>query len=109
MKCESCAKGYNGRNGNGYQPCACNKNKSDPVIPMPTVHWPRHLFFDFKSLRLRWTRFQIWRLHRYADGLLKEAEHHRNAAKMHTAASSMFWSKASDIRVAAKKLLGGLS
>jgi hypothetical protein len=22
-KCESCKKGYNGRNGNGYQPCGC--------------------------------------------------------------------------------------
>jgi hypothetical protein len=22
-KCESCRKGYNGRNGNGYMPCGC--------------------------------------------------------------------------------------
>lgn len=59
---------------------------------------------SLKTLRDRWTRFRIWRLHRYADGLLKEAEHHRNAAKMHTAVSSMFWSKASDVRAAARKL-----
>lgn len=25
MKCNSCTKGYNGRNGNGYQPCGCGK------------------------------------------------------------------------------------
>ena len=27
-KCESCRKGYNGRNGNGYMPCGC-KSKDD--------------------------------------------------------------------------------
>ena len=27
-KCESCRKGYNGRNGNGYMPCSC-KSKDD--------------------------------------------------------------------------------
>lgn len=24
-KCESCKNGYNGENGNGYQPCSCPK------------------------------------------------------------------------------------
>ncbi|WP_349929459.1 hypothetical protein ABJ384_05835 [Acinetobacter sp. A1-4-2] len=24
-KCESCRRGFNGRNGNGYSPCGCNK------------------------------------------------------------------------------------
>lgn len=24
-KCNSCKKGYNGTNGNGYQPCGCKK------------------------------------------------------------------------------------
>lgn len=24
-QCESCRKGYNGRNGNGYQPCSCSR------------------------------------------------------------------------------------
>ena len=29
-KCESCRKGYNGRNGNGYMPCGCKpKSKID--------------------------------------------------------------------------------
>lgn len=59
---------------------------------------------QLKSLRDRWTRFRIWRLNRHADALLKEAEHHRNAAKLHSAASSMFWSRANDVRTAARKL-----
>lgn len=59
------------------------------------------------ALRNIWTRFRIWRLNRHADALLKEAEYHKNAAKMHTATSSMFWSKASDVRSAARKLLAG--
>lgn len=62
-----------------------------------------------KSLRNRWTRFQCWRLNRYADGLIKEAEHHKAAAKMHTAVSSQFWMKANDIRAAARRLLGSAS
>ncbi len=24
-KCESCRRGFNGRNGNGYSPCNCGK------------------------------------------------------------------------------------
>lgn len=56
------------------------------------------------ALRDRWTRFRIWRLNRHADALLKEAEYHKNAAKMHTAASSMFRSEANDVRSAARKL-----
>lgn len=63
----------------------------------------------FKSMRDRWTRFRIWRLNRHADALLQEAEYHKSAAKTHSATASIFWSKASDIRVAARKLLGGLS
>ena len=26
QKCNSCFKGFDGRNGNGYQPCSCLKN-----------------------------------------------------------------------------------
>jgi hypothetical protein len=26
-KCEGCVKGYNGRGGNGYQPCGCKTRK----------------------------------------------------------------------------------
>lgn len=25
QKCESCRRGFDGRNGNGYSPCSCNK------------------------------------------------------------------------------------
>lgn len=60
-----------------------------------------------KKLRDWWNRFQGWRLNRHADALLKEAEYHKNAAKMHSAVSSMFWSKANDIRTSARKLLTG--
>lgn len=28
LKCNSCMRGYNGRNGNGYQPCGCKAQKS---------------------------------------------------------------------------------
>jgi len=63
----------------------------------------------FKKLRAAWFRFRARRLNRHADALLKEAEYHKAAAKTHTAASSMFWSKASDVRTAARKLLGALS
>ena len=56
------------------------------------------------TLRNRWTRFQCWRLNRYADALLKEAEHHKAAAKLHNTAYSLFWSKANDVRAAAAKL-----
>ena len=58
------------------------------------------------TLRNRWTRFQCWRLNRYADGLIKEAEHHQAAAKIHNTAYSLFWSKANDVRAAAAKLRG---
>lgn len=33
MKCKSCAKGYNGRNGNGYQPCDCLPSKLNTPPP----------------------------------------------------------------------------
>lgn len=26
QKCESCRRGFNGQNGNGYMPCSCNKS-----------------------------------------------------------------------------------
>lgn len=104
MKCVSCRKGYNGQNGNGYQPCGCDKKKADPIIPMPGGGPGRKQWPD-TWLGRRWIRFRIWRLDRYADGLLKEAEYHKHAAKTHTAASSMFWSKANDIRAAARRLI----
>ena len=75
------------------------------IIPMPSpaFKYPKPFFETL------WIRFKIWRLHRYADGLIKEAEHHQAAAKMHTTVSSQFWKKANDARAAAAKLLGGAS
>lgn len=29
--CNSCTKGYDGTNGNGYQPCGCNKQPNCEV------------------------------------------------------------------------------
>ena len=26
LKCNSCKNGYDGKNGNGYQPCGCKKD-----------------------------------------------------------------------------------
>lgn len=36
-KCESCCKDYNGRNGNGYMPCSCNKEAKPEYVPPPLV------------------------------------------------------------------------
>lgn len=39
-KCHSCENGFNGRNGNGYMPCSCNKEaKPEFVAPPPLVPW----------------------------------------------------------------------
>ena len=39
IKCESCRKGFNGRNGNGYSPCSCKHNKEPrpEYIPPPPL------------------------------------------------------------------------
>ena len=31
-KCESCRRGFNGQNGNGYMPCGCNKANRVAII-----------------------------------------------------------------------------
>lgn len=36
-KCESCRKGYNGRNGNGYMPCGCDKEAKPEYVPPPPL------------------------------------------------------------------------
>lgn len=28
-RCESCRRGFNGRNGNGYQPCGCPRKDKE--------------------------------------------------------------------------------
>ena len=37
-KCESCRRGFDGRNGNGYSPCGCGKH-SPPKAPRPPIIW----------------------------------------------------------------------
>ncbi len=36
-KCISCRKGFNGRNGNGYMPCSCNKEATPEFVPTPSL------------------------------------------------------------------------
>ena len=36
-KCESCRKGYNGRNGNGYMPCGCDKGARRKEVQPPAL------------------------------------------------------------------------
>ena len=36
--CESCKKGFNGRNGNGYQPCGCKPPKPSEQPVNPIIH-----------------------------------------------------------------------
>ena len=59
IKCESCRKGYNGRNGNGYMPCSCDKEaKPEYVSPPPLVQigrpvlgWkPKQIQYDGSDL-----------------------------------------------------------
>ena len=35
--CESCRKGCNGKNGNGYIPCGCNKEAKPEYVPPPPL------------------------------------------------------------------------
>ncbi len=39
-KCNSCEKGYNGRNGNGYQPCGCRPPEPPPCREVPDSGGP---------------------------------------------------------------------
>lgn len=36
-KCHSCENGFNGRNGNGYMPCSCNKEAKPEFVPPPPL------------------------------------------------------------------------
>lgn len=47
QKCESCRRGFNGQNGNGYSPCGCKKEvrpkyvEPPPLVPIgrPRLGW----------------------------------------------------------------------
>lgn len=56
-------------------------------------------------LRKAWFDFRAWRLNRWADSLLKDAEYHRRAARDHGYIAALLWGKAGDIRKAALRLI----
>ena len=58
----------------------------------------------FNKLNNAFLRFRIWRLNRWADSLLEEAEYHKEQIKVHSAASSLFWMKSSDLRALARRI-----
>lgn len=60
---------------------------------------------EMKFLRQIWFRFRAWRLNRWADSLLKDAEYHRRAAKNHSYIAALCWGKASDTRKSALRLI----
>ena len=58
----------------------------------------------FKKLSNALLRFRIWRLNRWADHLLEEAEYHKEQVKVHSVASRLFWIKSSDLRALARRI-----
>lgn len=58
----------------------------------------------FKKLGNAFLRFRILRLNRWADSLLEEAEYHKEQAKVHSVASTLFWIKSSDLRSMARRI-----
>lgn len=57
-----------------------------------------------RKIKYIWIRFRAWRLNRWADSMLRKAEYHKHSAKTHTAAASLYWIKASDVRSLARRL-----
>ena len=57
-----------------------------------------------KKIRHLWNRYRAWRLNQWADALLKDAEQHRQSAKLHSSAASMYWTKSNDVRALARRL-----
>lgn len=57
-----------------------------------------------KTLLAVWHRFRAWRLNRWADSLLHEAEQHKKAAIEHGEYAALFWMKSSDVRSLARRL-----
>jgi len=58
-----------------------------------------------RFLRKIWFGFRAWRLNRWADSLLDDAEYHRRAATHHNYAAALFWGKSGDVRKRAKTLM----
>lgn len=57
-----------------------------------------------KKIRSLWNRYRAWRLNRWADALVKDAEQHRQSAKLHSYAASTYWMKSNDVRALARRL-----
>jgi hypothetical protein len=57
-----------------------------------------------KTISRLWNRYRAWRLNRWADALLKDAEQHRRAAKAHSADASLYWMKSNDVRALARRM-----
>ena len=47
-----------------------------------------------KELRTLWLKYRLWRKRRYADSLMREAEHHRIDARQHDYYSRLFEDRA---------------
>lgn len=54
-KCESCRRGLNGRDGNGYSPCGCNH----PVKP-DFVQPPKLIEVNVRAQKLKTTFWGKW-------------------------------------------------
>ncbi len=58
----------------------------------------------FKKIRNTMLRFRAWRLNRWADALLRDAEYHKRAATQHGHDASNYWWKSSDVRALARRI-----
>ena len=56
------------------------------------------------SIRNTFNRFRTWRLHRWADHMLKEARYHEREAHHHRSAASHYAEKASSVRALARRI-----
>ncbi len=57
-----------------------------------------------RNIKSLWIRFRIWRLNRWADALLSDAEYHKRAATQHSHDASNYWWKSSDVRALARRI-----
>ncbi len=50
------------------------------------------------------SRIRAWRLHRWAEDLQRDAEHHRRAAMRHSYEANLFRTRASEVRALARRI-----
>ena len=51
-----------------------------------------------RKLQQWWKRLRAWQLHLHATALIREAEHHRHAARMHGFDAALFMARAGALR-----------